>query len=90
MWARQIGETKDQSTGTDFLAFYFIFYIIVCSFFILNLFMGVVISSYNREKENLENNHMLTSTQKKWLETKKLIVETKLKNYMKRPKQAWR
>ena len=33
-----------------FMVFFFVF-IIVASFFVLNLFVGIVISTYNREKE---------------------------------------
>ena len=40
----------------------FILYIVVCSFFILNLFVGVVITTYNREKEKLGKNFLLTES----------------------------
>lgn len=90
MQTRNIGQSKDLTVRSNMMAFFFIFYIIVCSFFILNLFMGVVISSYNREKDDLSKSSMLTSAQKKWLETKNLILETKLKFYMKKPQEAWR
>ena len=43
------------------LSFFFISYIIVCSFFILNLFVGVVITTYNREKEKVGKNFLLTA-----------------------------
>lgn len=39
---------------------FFVFFIIIGSFFITNLFVGVVISSYNREKDNLGKNYLLT------------------------------
>lgn len=90
MWSRGAGLTKDPEQKSSAIAFFFILYIIVCSFFILNLLMGVVISSFNREKDDLSNNAMLTASQKKWLETKKMIVETKLKFYMKRPQHFLR
>ena len=72
------------------VALFFIAYIVVCSFFILNLFVGVVITTYNREKEKLGKNFLLTENQKKWLEAKLLIIESKPKVYMKRPKDARR
>ena len=37
--------------------------------------MGVFISSFNRDKDDLSNNVMLFASQKKWLETKKMIVD---------------
>jgi hypothetical protein len=33
-----------------------------CSFFIVNMFVGVVVSSYNRESERLGKKFMLTDT----------------------------
>jgi len=47
---------------------------IVANFFLLNLFVGVVISTYNREKETLGRNFLLTEKQRKWLENKIMMV----------------
>lgn len=56
---------------------YFILFIIIGSFFILNLFVGVVISTFNLEKENLGKNYLLTNTQKEWINTRFNIVKMK-------------
>lgn len=40
--------------------FYFIIFIIVLNFFITNLFVGVVVSQYNKQKEMQGDNFMLT------------------------------
>lgn len=40
--------------------FFFIFFIIYGTFFILNLFVGIVIATFNREKERLGKNFLLT------------------------------
>ena len=42
------------------ISFFFIIFIIVAGFFILNLFVGVVISTFNREKEKLGKDFLLT------------------------------
>ncbi len=42
------------------LAFFFISFMVIGSFFILNLYVGVVISTYNREKDKLGKNFLLT------------------------------
>ena len=34
----------------------------------LNLFIGVVVQSFNIEKEKMTNNHKLTTSQKTWIE----------------------
>ena len=59
------------------VAIYFIMFIVVGSFFILNLFVGVVISTFNLEKENLGKNYLLTATQKEWIDTRLDIVKIK-------------
>ena len=41
-------------------ALYFIFFIVICAFFIMNLFIGIVISNYNKERERLGKNFLLT------------------------------
>jgi len=38
----------------------FIVYIIIASFFIMNLFVGVIISTFNREREKEGGNILLT------------------------------
>ncbi|CDW88224.1 voltage-gated ion channel superfamily [Stylonychia lemnae] len=56
-------------------ALFFVFFIIVGNFFVLNLFVGVVISTFNREKEVLGKNFLLTPQQRQWLEQKKLCIK---------------
>ena len=46
---------------------FFVFFIIVGNLFILNLFVGVVISTFNSEKEKLGKDFLLTDRQKEWL-----------------------
>lgn len=43
-----------------FWAIFFIVFIIVGAFFLLNLFVGVVISTFNREKDKIGGNNLLT------------------------------
>ena len=43
----------------------------------LNLFIGVVISTFNREKERIGMNNILTDRQKDWLETRILVINTR-------------
>ena len=41
-------------------AIIFIVIIIIGNFFITNLFVGVLVSTYNREREKLGNHYLLT------------------------------
>ena len=70
-----IGMARDKSNTNSYIILFFILYIIVCSFFILNLFVGVVIATYNREKEKLGGSWMLTDRQKEWIDCKLVLVE---------------
>ncbi|CDW81684.1 voltage-gated ion channel superfamily [Stylonychia lemnae] len=72
------------------LTFFFVAFMIVANFFLLNLFVGVVISTYNREKETLGRNFLLTEKQRKWLENKIMMVQSKPMLMMKLPQSEWR
>lgn len=41
----------------------------------MNLFAGVVVSTFNKEKEILEKNHMLNDRQQRWIEQKKVLLK---------------
>ena len=41
------------------------------NFLVMNLFDGVIVSTFNKEKDILGKNFLLTEKQKKWLEQKK-------------------
>lgn len=69
---------------------FFVAFIIVGAFFITNLFVGVVITSYNRESENLGKHFLLTAEQKKWIETKLLTTSVKPKLAARVPKNKVR
>jgi hypothetical protein len=56
--------------------FFFIIFIIVGSFFFLNLFVGVVISTFNSEHEKLGGNDLLTEKQKEWIELRLLVLRS--------------
>jgi len=53
---------------------FFIFIVIVGDFFFMNLFVGVIIAKYNRENELAGKNHLLTETQRKWLQNRMNII----------------
>lgn len=69
---------------------YFVIVIIVGNFFLINLFVGVIITTYNREKELVGKDFMLTDLQKKWLKNRKVIVAAEPRFYMKLPYEDWR
>lgn len=56
---------------------FFILFIILGNFFILNLFAGVVVSTFNKQKQILEKTHLLTENQLRWIEQKKMLLSIK-------------
>jgi hypothetical protein len=55
--------------NSEVQALFFIFYIIIGSLFIINLFVGVVISNFSMEKEKLARNTQLTPLQMEYCNT---------------------
>jgi len=62
----EIGEVGDRHNEFRNVI-YFVALILFGNFFMLNLFVGVVTSTYNRETENLGKNYLLTESQKSGL-----------------------
>ena len=54
-------ETAPGYKTSPYLSLFFILFIIFGAFFIINLFVGVIISAYNREIERSGNNFLLTA-----------------------------
>jgi Ion transport protein len=55
---------------------FFVIFIIVGAFFFLNLFVGVVISTFNSEHDKLGGNDLLTEKQKEWIELRLLVLRS--------------
>jgi len=58
---------------------------VVGSFFLLNLFVGVVISSFNRQKDLLGGNTLLTEKQKEWIDTHLVVLKSQPEKKIKVP-----
>lgn len=50
-----------------FWVLFFILFLLFGALFIMNLFVGVVINTFNEEREKLGKNHLLTSLQREWV-----------------------
>ena len=67
------------------MAAFFIGYMIIGSLFILNLFVGVVITNFNIEKDKLFRNNQLTSLQIEYCDTMAKCYQAKpLAKYLSR------
>ena len=56
---------------------FFIIFIVVGSFFIINLFVGVVIQTFKKQKEVIVKDYLLTETQREWIATRKMMIQYK-------------
>ena len=63
MWAAvdstEVHQVPSRNNQMGFIVF-FSFFMIIGSLFILNLFVGVVINTFNIEKEKLSRNNLMT------------------------------
>lgn len=69
MWnavdATQVDKVQEKNNDPIQILF-FMLYMIACSLFVLNMFVGIVINVFNREKESLYMNHKITPFQREW------------------------
>merc|ERR1719247_2328249 len=72
--------------------FYFILFIIVGSFFAVNLFVGAVIDAFNalRDETGVGSASYMTPTQKEWVDTQLMMARVRLKPKAIAPKGALR
>ena len=65
---------RDQSI---YWVFFFILFIMFGSQFIMNLFVGVVINTFDQESKRLGKNHLLSETQKEWIQVQLICYKSK-------------
>lgn len=79
----EIMNTGMDSVGIDmqpkreysiYWSLFFIVFVVFGDFFIMNLFAGVVVMTFNKEKEVLGKSHLLNEKQKKWIEQKRSCI----------------
>ncbi len=63
---------------------------IVGSFFFLNLFVGVVISTFNIEHDKIGGNNLLTEKQKEWIDLRLLVLRSEPMRKLRPPENRFR
>ena len=66
MWSTQLNQ-QPQFNANIFMSLYFVFFVVVCVFFILNMVIGVAISQFKRMKLDEDKSPMLTKSQQEWV-----------------------
>jgi len=59
-----------------FRGYFFLVVMLVTSFFVRKLFIGIVISTYNRVKERQSKDYLISTEQKTWLQIKLMILRS--------------
>jgi Ion transport protein. len=70
--------------------FFFMFFIVVGSFFVMNLFVGVVIDNFNQMRDELGGLSLLTEEQRKWMSTQEMLMRVRPAPKTRRPHGAVR
>ena len=70
--------------------YFFILFMIIGAFFIMNLFVGVIIDNFNRLREELGEHALLTSAQREWVKTQEVMLHVRAEKRPQQPKTAWR
>ncbi|XP_065060331.1 sodium channel protein 1 brain-like isoform X2 [Rhopilema esculentum] len=89
-----VGIDKQPKFEANFYAyFYFVIFIIIGSFFVLNLFISVIIDNFYRMKKRYDDGGdfsiFLTSNQRTWFNTLRKAVNKKPKKSLYRPEVQW-
>lgn len=71
-------------------AIFFISFIIISTFFVLNLFAGIIVDSFNREKNTIRGYFLLTKQQTAWVNIQIYLLSTTPDKANKPPNQNWR
>jgi hypothetical protein len=67
---------EGQELSSPLVTLFFVLVVILGNFFIMNLFIGILISKYNRERELQGKDFMLTESQKKWVKNRMNILQS--------------
>eukprot|EP00939_MAST-03C_sp_MAST-3C-sp1_P000527 g527.t1 len=73
--ARGLDMQPSRDTNAFEWVIFFVAFIIWGSFFVMNLFVGVVCDTFNEMQEKFGTNFLLTDHQKKWVEMQKRITK---------------
>ena len=66
--------TAPQRDSQLYMGLFFVVFIIVGSFFLLNMFVGVIIFNFNQVKSQMDGLSLLSSEQKLWVETQRMML----------------
>ena len=73
-----------------YLALYFVAFVLVGAILMVNLFVGVVIDSFNLQKMQLDGSAFLTASQKEWVDAQRQLIHMQPQHKAQAPKNRFR
>ena len=68
-------DVSPQLQHRPIMSFYFVIFIVIGSFFVINLFISVLLDTYYTEEQKTEGKRsLLTETQKKWVQSYRMML----------------
>ena len=84
-------DNYDDKSDTVLIILFYVMFIVVGSFFVINLFVGVVIDNFNSLKAAKEGGSVfMTDEQKEWSNTRKFVMKLRPKRQYKPPTNPFR
>ena len=84
MWCTSLDE-QPLFNNNIFMSLYFVVFVILCVFFILNMVIGVAINQFNRFKLENGRSALMTESQQEWITVQRILATTKPKKKYIRP-----
>ena len=72
----EIDYVSESTKRNPFWILFYIFFMIIGFFFFLNLFIGVVVTTFNSEQDRLGGNDLLTERQREWIDLKLIVLRS--------------
>lgn len=84
-------DNYDDKDSTVLIILFYVMFIVVGSFFVINLFVGVVIDNFNSLKQAKEGGSVfMTDEQKEWSNTRKFVMKLRPKRQFKPPTNSFK
>ena len=81
-------ETGPKENATPIAAYFFVFFVLLGSFFFMNLFVGVIFMEFEQAQREEKEALFLQDDEVKWVDMMKMILNTK-PEIIKRPKNSF-
>ena len=76
--------------SNDIATVFFMFFIVFSSFFLVQLFVSVVVSSYNDERDSHTGSAFMTESQQRWVAMQRMAASLRYRAPWKKPSNAFR